>query len=102
MSRSTIRSYSVIASLALSSVLSFAADKPAITQAASAPPKTEQICQIHPEYSCAEVPTLYGYQSSKHAKEQKAYTRKAKSAEKDGSTRSPNLPEKGELNFRSP
>lgn len=83
MTRSTVRSFSIVAAMALSSLLSFAGDKPATAQDASEPAKTEQICQVYPEYSCVEVPTVYGYQSAKQAKQQKALARKAKAAQKN-------------------
>ena len=95
MTRSTIRSYSVIAALALSSLFSYAADKPAKTQAAYTPAKTEQICEVHPEYSCVEVPTVYGYQSSRQAKEQKAAMRKANAAQRTASTSPSNISQNG-------
>jgi hypothetical protein len=99
MTRSTIRSYSILAALAFSSLFSYASGKPANTQTASAPPKTEQICQVHPEYSCVEVPTVYGLQSSKQTKEQKASAREA--SQKDAATRPANSAGERELNFRS-
>jgi hypothetical protein len=82
MNRSTIRSYFTIAALALSSVFSFAASQSDSTKAASTQPKTEQICQVHPEYSCVEVPTGYGYQSYKEAKRRKADARHARADQK--------------------
>jgi len=88
MTRTTVRSYSAVAVLALSSLLSFAGEKPAANQTASTPPKTEQVCQAYPEYSCVEVPTVYGYQSAKQAKELKASARRNKRVQKNTSASS--------------
>jgi hypothetical protein len=82
MNRSTIRSYFTVAALALSSVFSFAANQSDSTKAASTQPKAVEICQVHPEYSCVEVPTGYGYQSYKEAKQKKADARHARAAQK--------------------
>jgi len=96
MTRSTTRSYTVVATLALSSLFAFAAEKPADTQQASTQPKTEQVCEVHPEYSCVEVPTAYGYQSYKQAKAQKAaYAKNDKAGPKRGSASSSNLSQNG-------
>ena len=88
MTRSTIRSYSVVAVLALSSLFSLAAENFAGAKATPTSAKTEQICQAYPEYSCVEVPTVYGYQSAKQAKQQKLAARKAKAAQKNSAASS--------------
>jgi hypothetical protein len=82
MTPSKIRSYSTVAVLALSSLFSFAADH-SKTKKTSTQPRTEEICQVHPEYSCVEVPTAYGYQSYKQDKQQKAEALRIKAAQKN-------------------
>lgn len=88
MTRSAIHSYSTVAVLVLSSLFSYAADHSDNSKAASTQPKNEQVCQVYPEYSCVEVPTEYGYQSYKQAKQQKAEARRLKAAQKNAASSS--------------
>ena len=68
----SILSAAAALALSLTSATAFAQE----SSPSSTPPKTEQICQVHPEYSCVEVPTAYGIQSQKEAQSQKKLARK--------------------------